>query len=107
MITSGETVSVEAKGDEWDEWIARMNNPRLTRSRGKANIVLTTSTGGEVRPRANTLLIVATPKIPLSAKYYITQQPNQTMRIVHGRTYRDFTWTTQHAENQWWMHTPH
>lgn len=106
MVTSGEDVSVEAKGSEWDEWISRMNSPRLTRSRGKANIILTTSTGGEVRPRANTLLLVVTPKIPPTAKYYITQQPDQTMRIVHGRTYRDFTWTTQQSENPWWMNTP-
>ena len=105
MITSGEDVSVEAKGSEWDEWISRINSPRLTRSRGKANIILTTSTGGEVRPRANTLLLVVTPKIPPTAKYYITQQPDQTMRIVHGRTYRDFTWTAQQAENQWWLST--
>lgn len=104
MVTSGEKVFVEASGEEWDEWVHRMNNPRLTRKRGEANIVLTTSSGGEVRPRANTLLLVVTPKIPKTAKYYITQQPNHTMRIVHGRTYRDFTWSSQPAENQWWMY---
>lgn len=106
MVASGEEVAVEISGAEWDEWISRMNSPRLSRGRGKARIILTSSTGGEVRPRANTLLLVVTPKIPTTAKYYIVQQPNQTMRIVHGRTYRDFTWTSQQAENQWWMHIP-
>lgn len=103
MITTGEKVFVEASGEEWDTWIQRMNNPRLTRKRGEANIILTTSNGGEVRPRANTLLLVVTPRVPRNAKFYITQQPNQTMRIVHGRTYRDFTWSSQPAENQWWL----
>lgn len=104
LLTSGENVVVEASGDEWDAWISRMNNPRLTRKRGRANVVLTTSNGGEVRPRGNVLLLVLTPQLPKSARYYVAQQADGTMRIVHGRTYRDFTWTTQQAENQWWLH---
>lgn len=101
MAASGERIIVEAEGDDWTHWISTMNTPRITRSRGKADVVIV-EREGEVPPRAGVLVIVVCVLAPPSARFAVQQMEDGTFKAISGNTYRDFQWTASKAERAWW-----
>lgn len=100
LAAAGEKIIIEARGEEWDEWMVAVGSPRITTRRGNSDIVVIEKEG-EVPARAGTLVIVLCQSVPAGARYSQQQLEGGIIRAITGNVYRDMRWTANREEQRW------